>query len=149
MKRQGLREALSALGVIASLVFVGYEIRENTKVARAATYQAIGFDVLETFRQHSHDPQFALIRTTAEDSTRWAELSEADWFQLKSSLIGSFRAWEGVYRQVEEGLLPEEALGQFGYGWEFEPWHHQLWPSIEGALPDDFAEFIRDWYDLP
>ena len=146
--KQSLREAASAFGVIASLVFVGYEIRENTKVARAATYQAIAFDVLETFRQNAHDPQFARIRVLVSDTTRWNELSESDWHQLKQSLVGSFRAWEGVYRQVEEGLLPRETLGQFGYGWSFEPWMYHVWPDIRGALPEDFRVFIRDWYDL-
>ena len=53
-----------------------------------------------------------------------------------------------MYRQVEEGLLPDETLGQFGYGWDFEPWMYHVWPEIEGALPTDFAEYVRELYGL-
>ena len=42
MSSKAIREALAALGVIASLLFVGFEIRQNTMVARASAYQAIG-----------------------------------------------------------------------------------------------------------
>jgi len=35
MSGRAVRETLAALGVIASLVFVGAEIRQNTTVARA------------------------------------------------------------------------------------------------------------------
>jgi hypothetical protein len=41
MSGKAVRETLAALGVIASLVFVGMEIRQNTSVARAETRQAL------------------------------------------------------------------------------------------------------------
>lgn len=43
MSGEALRETLGFIGVVASLVFVGIEIRQNTIVARAAAYQDIGF----------------------------------------------------------------------------------------------------------
>ena len=41
MSGKAIRETLAALGVIASMVFVGLEIRQNTALARAATRHAL------------------------------------------------------------------------------------------------------------
>ena len=38
MSGKAIRETLAALGVIASMVFVGMEIRQNTAVARASAH---------------------------------------------------------------------------------------------------------------
>ena len=47
MSAKTIGETLAALGVIASLVFVGLEIRQNTAVARAQTRQALTEDLRE------------------------------------------------------------------------------------------------------
>lgn len=148
MTWKGLRETLPALGVILSLIFVGYEIRQNTKVARSATYQDIGFTVLETWRQRSLDPGLAELMVTVRDTMQWDQLSDADWYQITAVLMGSMRAWEAVYRQVQEGLLPPETMGQFGYGWKFGPWEKRVWPDVERTLSDDFAAFVREYNGL-
>lgn len=54
MSGKALPETLAALGVIASLVFVGTEIWQNTNVARAATRQALAetsVDIIMTMRR--------------------------------------------------------------------------------------------------
>ena len=45
--RMKWQQAGATLGVIISLVFVGYEIRQNTNVARAAAVQAISEQVIQ------------------------------------------------------------------------------------------------------
>ena len=44
------RETLGMLGVIASMIFVGFEIRQSNVQARAAAYQAIGVATAEFHR---------------------------------------------------------------------------------------------------
>jgi len=146
VNRKAVREGFAAAGVIASLIFVGYEIRQNTAVARAAAYQDIGFSVLETFRQNAHDPQLAALFVVANDTTRWDELSESDLMQLQQGLMGSMRAWEAIYRQVGEGILPPDAIRWFGYGLEPLPWWAKLWPEVRGGVPPDFAAFVSEQY---
>ncbi len=51
MSKRSIRdvgEAVALLGVIASLVFVGLEIRENRIAARAAAYRELGIAVAGT-----------------------------------------------------------------------------------------------------
>jgi hypothetical protein len=51
-----VREVVGFAGVVASLVFVGVEIRQNTVTARAAAYQAMGEAVSDSWIGVSDDP---------------------------------------------------------------------------------------------
>ncbi len=64
MSKKAIRETLAVLGVVASLIFVGYEIRQNTIAARAAAYQAIGIATAAAFRQLGARP------TVLDDSSQ-------------------------------------------------------------------------------
>jgi hypothetical protein len=66
-------EIVGVIAVVASLVFVGYEIRQNTVTARAAAYQAIGVATATAFDSWAHDEQLVLISYKSAD-----ELSAAD-----------------------------------------------------------------------
>ena len=48
MSGKAIAEALAAMGVIASMMFVGMEIRQSNAQARAAAYQSIGVATAQT-----------------------------------------------------------------------------------------------------
>ena len=50
MSSTAVRESLAALGVIASMVFVGLQIRQSNIQARAAAFQEIGIATAEAHR---------------------------------------------------------------------------------------------------
>ena len=115
MSGKDIRETVGLLLVVASMVFVGLEIRQNTIVAQAAAYQEIGFNTGEGWRTRSLDPSYAQLTVLASDSSRWNEIDEAGWLQLRWMMLSSMRAWETVWVQVQQGLLPDEAMGRFGF----------------------------------
>ena len=49
-------ETIGVIGVIASLVFVGVEIRQNTQAVRGATYQSLTESSMELLFRISDDP---------------------------------------------------------------------------------------------
>ena len=51
MSGKAVRETFTSLGVIASMIFVGLEIRQNTMVARAAAYQEMGFGAADRWAE--------------------------------------------------------------------------------------------------
>ena len=76
MSTKAIRETLAALGLIASLLFVGFEIRQNTIAARASAYQSIGVATAAAFVSAAHDPQWLTsIQKTADamDATDWTQ----------------------------------------------------------------------------
>jgi len=142
MSPRAIRETLAVLGVIASLLFVGWEIRQNTIAARASAYQAIGIATASAFDSQAHDPQSlaALQKTAADmDSTDWAQ------FQLVMTVFA--RLGETVLLQVEQRLLPPDAMERLGYGgWPQilgNPKTACVWPSIRAGVSDSFREYVE------
>src|SRR5687768_11764576 len=61
MTGQALRETLGFMGVVGSLLFVGLEIRQNTRVARAEAYRSIEQTQTEWNFVAASDPDLALL----------------------------------------------------------------------------------------
>ena len=60
LKRQYI-EILGLLSVIASLLFVGVEIRQNTTAIRGATQQDISYQISEIYKIAVENEKIALI----------------------------------------------------------------------------------------
>lgn len=89
MSSKAIRETLATLGVIASLIFVGIEIRNGTTQARAAAYQALGVATAEWFDSWAHDPDLAAV-WNAQPSA----LDSADWRRWTLKVIALARLGE-------------------------------------------------------
>jgi hypothetical protein len=112
MSGKAVRETLAALGVIASLVFVGAEIRQNTAVARGQTRQDLAALNQEWLVLHAADPEFGDLFNRA-----WlqeAELDTPDTRRSRFMMRIQLRQLENVYLQFAEGLVDESALRSYG-----------------------------------
>ncbi len=142
MSTKAIRETLAVLSVVASLVFVGYEIRQNTVAARAAAYQAIGIATAAAIDNWAHDRQFLMIKQKAADA-----MDSTDWVQFATKMTVFARLGETVLLQVEQGLLPVDAMERLGYrGWleTFEnPKVACIWPLIRPGVSTSFREFVE------
>ena len=146
MKGQTVRETLAALGVVGSLLFVGLEIRASTNQARAAAYQEIG---LATAMTHLEiDDRLAELGVAALDEAAIAEWSSVDWHRQFREYLGVFRVWETLHLQVEQNVLPDEALDRLGWSngptvmWQM-PAFVCLWPAIRPNTSDQLIGLIE------
>ncbi len=147
MSGKAIRETLAALGLIASLVFVGVEIRQNTIASRAAAYQAIGIATADAFHSAALDRQFLV-----SGSKLAAEMDEIDWLQYASWMAGFARLGETLLLQVEEGILGPDAMERLGYGgWQRifqDPKGACVWLLIRRGVSPSFREFVEEGQDL-
>ena len=137
-------EIIGIVAVVASLVFVGYEIRQNTIVARASAYQAIGIATASAFDTRAHDRSFLEAdRKSPED------MDETDWRQYATKMTVFARLGETVLLQVEQGLLPPDAMTRLGFsGWSrtfSSPKTACIWPLIRPGVSDSFREFVEEY----
>ena len=146
MTGQTIRETLAALGVVGSLLFVGLEIRASTTQARAAAYQEIG---LATALTHLEiDDRLAELGVAALDADAIAEWSPVDWHRQFREFLGVFRIWETLHLQIEQGVLPAEALSRLGWSngpnvmWQM-PAFVCLWPAIRPNTSDQLVGLIE------
>ena len=103
MSGKAVREILGFLGVIASLAFVGLQVRQSNIQARAAAYQEIGIATAD-WHQGMDETLLRLSREAeyAEAITRWDAM---DWEAYSRKWLAGVRLGETVLLQVEQGLL--------------------------------------------
>lgn len=138
MSTDSIRETVGFLGVIASLLFVGLQIRQTNVIARAQTRQELTDQYREYWMALALDPELDAVRSPAlaGDDT---PASILQWVRL--------RLLENVYLQFREGVIDETVL--LGYGWsgdpEFQTPEFVAWwiPRRARFRPDFVREFER------
>ena len=107
-----IAEFLGALGVIASLIYVGMQIRENSRVVQASTSQAVA-DSAQA-RLLAVAQSLSLASTLAKLDTPSA-VSSAEQVQVNYLRTASFKGFENQFFQYRQGLL----RGDTWNGYEF------------------------------
>ena len=141
-----LREVVGVLSVVLSLLFVGWEIRQNTKVARGQTrveLTAMNNEFLERIRS---DPEFSELWRTA-----WLDeaiLDEAAEYRIEFMMMQYLRLLENVHLQYQEGLLDREALDSYGFlGFDdlfiSHPRFARIWEPRQASFDPAFVAFLE------
>ena len=100
-----LSQVVSAAVVVASLVYVGFEIRQNTEASRAATRQSIAETDFE-YVGATLDPQ-TLVEAEAKHEAG-LDLTPTEHFILVERQHLNYRIFENAYYQYRAGLLEDE-----------------------------------------
>ncbi len=143
MSGKAVRETMGFLAVVAGLVFVGLEVRQNTIATRGQTRQSLNSDYVE----------FLMAIATSPDLFQQYN----DQFLSGSSNAGSFammarlRNLENVFLQVQERAVGPSVLAT--YGWTdsqslgsqaFRDW----WPTRRSRFDLGFVAELEAEYDL-
>jgi hypothetical protein len=145
MSGQAIRESVAALGVVASLVFVGLEIRQNTAVARGQARQELASLNQEFLVLLAQDTAFNTLwrRGWRDDS----ELTPGEASRAIFMVTMTLRRMENVFLQYREGLVDESALRGYGFNsvgnWcesnRFRDW----WRDARGAYDAEFVALFE------
>jgi hypothetical protein len=100
-----IAEIGSALAVVASLLYVGYEIQQNTKVSFASNRQAVATRAQDLALFSADIDINRLISGPDGDDV---ELSERDANNLTAYVGALLRSSEEAYLLYRDGLLDEE-----------------------------------------
>lgn len=153
MKKLPILELIGLIAVFLGLVFVGFEIRQNNRLAQAAAYQQIGFATAQNWHDVSKDPEFnhLVLRHFFADAAWWAAQDPRDVERLITLYVGLLRQYETIYLQVDLGLLDEDAMNRLGWGWMRDiPAVYHLWPQLGIVVEPSVAAYITEnWIDVP
>ncbi len=129
---------------MGSLIFVGMEVSQNSSIARTAAYQSYidGFTELSLAQINDDELNSLMVRASNDASASDFTLEERR--KIRLFYIALLRQWEGLFRSVNEGILPQELLTIVGAG------HllgyrvfNEMWPDIKLLFTDDFSEFVE------
>ncbi len=146
MKWQVIRESLAILAVIASLIFVGIEVQQNTAATRGQTRQDLTALNQEWLTLLTADKEFAELFTRAW--VRGGNVKPEEETRVEMMMILQFRRQENVFFQYQEGLVDESALKSYGLHhynleWFTRPRFKTWWSRWRSAFHPEFAKFIE------
>ncbi len=145
-QRKNIFEAVALVAIVASLIFLGLEIRQSNVQAKAAAFQAIGIATAQW--HYSIDDRVNRLLTEAnypEAIERW---TLADWERYRRVQLAGGRILETLLIQVEQGLLDVDAMNSLGYTIEGNPAlttpaFRCIWPDVRGFVGASLRSLIE------
>ena len=134
-------EIIGVLGVIASLIFVAFEIRQNTQATRSATIQDISRWSYDAFIVGVDNVELreawraACAGTMTEDQRQ-----QMRWYFGALMRLQANRFYQAQLGSVDE--VTAMALGGRGLAWQ-TPMTREFWPVLRQVFETDFQEFFE------
>ena len=142
-------EIVGAIAVVASLVYLGQQIRFSNRLAQAEAWRSPISDINGLNATFGLDPIFrdAIFRVLGGATPD--DLSSDESHLVEMFLISVFNCYEQLFREVNRGVLEQHALSEFGGGLLFElPFTRHRWIGMRERLGTPFVEYIEAMYDL-
>ena len=117
MKKLDLGQTITVLanvGVIAGIVFLAVELRQNTRIGQAQSRAQIASDATDYMQRRAENPQLEEIMIRANDGEELSRLEQQQLFFLLRSI---FRRWENTHYQYRQGLYSEEEFAGNAEAW--------------------------------
>ena len=139
-----IAEISATVLVVASIIYVGYQVKETRKAVCAATAQArtdLGVHLISS----RYTSDIAEVLVMSLDSPE--SLTKVDKFKLKSFFSAHVRFSHNLYYQYKQKLLDDYFL--FGvarttaYWIRNYPWAVDEWTDVQKYMPSDFVTFIN------
>ena len=147
MSGKAIRETLGFLAVVASMVFVGLEISQNTSATRSATQNAI-YDAGRqgTFALFANAPLMEVVLAVENDPSLLDSIGGTMGGRLYQALwVARFNEMENAFLHHREGTLSAEAWA----GWEgyiieraSAPSFGHYWELYQGRFGGEFRAMI-------
>ncbi len=147
MSKEAVRETIGVLGVVASLIFVGLEIRQNTAVARGQTRQELESMNQEWLTLITADPAYSDLWYRAWIAGQ--DIAPDAEYRADMMMTQFMRRLENIYFQYSEGLVDETALQSYGLqdlGGFMATERFQTWWTRKGwrsAFHPQFVAFVE------
>jgi hypothetical protein len=136
-------QVIGALAVIASLIFVGLQVRQNTKATRATALQ-MNADYWLSYFTMLADKQFSEIHS--KGALGRVELEGAQFGQFFFLCRATFMRCENQHHQYLSGLLDDDAYR--GYEATIReqiaafPGVRAMWQLVKHTYGTEFVEFL-------
>jgi hypothetical protein len=145
MKTKDYAEIIGIGAVVASLLMLTYELRQNTiasQQAAAATYSEAWRDI-ELFSAGNHEFTSILLKGINGERD---QLTAVEIFRLDFFYRTVFRSWQNSYLQYRAGSLPEEIWNaEVRFMSELVPMEKGMqsyWQYEKGLYSDVFVELF-------
>jgi hypothetical protein len=141
---------LGAVGVVASLIFVGLEVRQNTAAVRGATYQSIADSSLQQVQWWAGNEKLLQHEVRIDEGALPGAFTAEENLLIQATFVMTIRRLENIYVQVREGLVEEDAVLRFRPSKDYftTPYFLDFWAGWRAEVEPAFRDFFeREFLD--
>jgi hypothetical protein len=145
MTLQETAQILGGVGVIASIVYVGIQIRNNARALRAATYQQLSVTTLQVWFALAHNGETTGIMLRGADD--FSALNRVEKARFRFVVMGYVKSFENAWFQHNIGTLREsdwKASTADLHSFFSTPGAHAAWPLVKNRFNAEFTAFLDD-----
>lgn len=140
-----MAEIIGGIAIVCSLVFVGLQIRQNSRISEVNAYQELISQISTMNTVRIEDPQFANLFWRFNHGEKPATNTEQA--QLEAFLYMVFRQGDLAYQQYDKELIdrdglvsvlaPERVFLNTELG-------REIWSRLSPSLNPDYVAFLND-----
>ncbi|MEO8742129.1 MAG: hypothetical protein ABI365_02960 [Lysobacteraceae bacterium] len=101
-----ISEIISSVAVVVSLVYVGLQVRQNTRALRATTYNAVTANSIAILTSMDTHPEYSEFLVRVQSG--YDAATPAEKLRFHMCLLSAFRHWDNLLYQFRNGMLERE-----------------------------------------
>ena len=135
-----IADIAGSIAVVLSLVYVGIQVRQNTRAIRATTYNTVVHNSLAILTPMYAQAEFTEYLQRVQSDPEAATPAEKLRFHI--NMLAAFRHWDNLYYQHRNGMLESEMWESYHRtmsGWV----KNAAWRNWFIANADSFSESLQ------
>ena len=139
-------ELIGVLGVIGSLIFVAFEIQQNTSATLSTAMQAISDQSVSINLALAQDSELRATFRTSLSEDGLDRLTEDQTVQLGSYYVAILRMHQNRFQLIQLGIVDDEDVySAGGYGdTYYSPFFKEFWRKVRHRYSDEFVRWFED-----
>ena len=141
---------IANIGVIASIVFLGLEMQQNTEMMQSQTRNSIVENQLSFYERAIENNEFAVIIAEMRLNPDSYPTGSPENFQYALFMASQQRMWENEFYQYQKGLFDSDEFKARTNLWRraigFEA-NLQAWRQAEDSYAPDFRIYLNEIID--
>lgn len=146
MTLQQTAQILGGIGVIASLIYVAIQIRNNARAVRAATYHQVSNSFISYWDGLANNPEtLSVLLRGAKDFASLDDNVELSRYYLATMAI--MRRFENAWFQYKVGVLKESDWQAIAYDLDSlcaYPGTRTAWEGIKNRSSVEFRKYVDE-----
>lgn len=137
-------QLISAAGVIASLIFVGIQVRQSVKAARSTAFQSMVSSIIATNTTALGNPE---LLDLIDRGGRGAALKPAEHARYVIFVLTAARLAQSAHYQMKLGLLDKVQLESVIYNLIRHmntPAGSAVWSELAGRSDPEFCQYVEE-----
>ena len=144
-----IAEVLGGLGIIVSILYLAYEISQNSETMGLSHHLTLSQQALELRQSLMENNDLA--RVISKGSSNFADLEPFEKLQFEMYFISIWDIWENAYHMSIAGQIDQEAWGDWNSAHcsvVATPGSAEVWAEGRDALyAPEFAVIVNQCYE--